>query len=150
MMNRRVRGFGGMGELRISNDVFGDGGDGFRTAAGQLSWDNYSVGLLLHTGDPGAKPRSTREQKAAALGQEYDSDSAIDPSLRMGALYVGYGIYKVGWNSDRIRHVFQNKGVHDHFPGGPLPWFNIYNKTELPGRPYFDLNNNNPFSLWGY
>ena len=44
---------------------------------------------------------------------------------RMGALYVDLGFYKVGWDSEPIRNLFQNTVAHDMISNGQ-------NNTEGP------------------
>lgn len=158
------RGFGGRGGFRVSNDLsfrgsngfLADGGDRFRTAAAQVFWDDYSLGILLHTGDPGgAGWEKYLNEKDGKIGH-YVSKSANDPSLRQGVLYAGYRNFRVGWNSDDIRHFFQDIVIHDGLLTGfglapdrrASPWF--YPNEKVKGRPYLDVNGNNPYSLWGY
>jgi len=147
-----------------SNDLFADRGDKYRSAAAQLSYKDYSVGVLLHTGDPNVgteRPKGTYLDRADGKDGHYTSASANDPSLRLGALYGGYKNYRAGWSSDMIRHAFQDVGIHDGFltlfgfhnyrrDGTPTasPWF--YPNQDVPSVPYFNINANNPLSLWGY
>jgi Bacterial toxin 23 len=143
--------------LRLSNDwaPLADGGDRFRTGAGQISYKQYSAGFLIHTGDPGlrGKDRQT-ETGGGKAGTQYSSGTAKDPGLRAGVAYVGYQNYRFGWNSDGIRHAVQNVAIHDHIikwlSGDYSPWFNRYGRFDVPRGPYFNINANNPFSLWGY
>jgi hypothetical protein len=61
---------------------------------------------------------------------------------RLGAVYVGYGNNRIGYNSERnIRGPVQN-GFHDLFD---YPHFEVLNMKD---RAYFGLYSSNPYTLW--
>lgn len=70
---------------------------------------------------------------------------------RLGALSFGYGGHRghrVGWNSEGIRHLFQNKLAHGILK--PQPYFNTIS-SGYPGSFYSETTSfNNPYSLWSF
>ncbi len=130
--------------LRYENDGApfsgwaGDGGDRRRTAAMSLSYKEYSVGFNLYTGEyinkddtePVAGHPDSGERRKYLFGLfgpknveggQYIGGSSNDPTQRMGALYFGYKGYRIGANSEGIRHAIQNIGAHTGL--SYQPWF---------------------------
>jgi RHS repeat-associated protein len=104
----------------------GDGNDQYRTAALSLSIGKYSTGFNLFTG---VRTKDDYEVEKSQLGGErgYGSNGKYGehykngfvnergPKYRMGAAYFGYKDYKVGTNSEWIRHAIQNVAIHGTF-----------------------------------
>jgi len=67
-------------------------------------------------------------------------------TFSFGALSIGFRGYRVGWNSEGIRHLFQNKIAHTKI--APQPWFrNMGGK----GSVYSESSSfSNPYSLWSF
>jgi RHS repeat-associated protein len=148
----------------MSNDLFGFSGDKFRTAGFEARYQDYSVGILLHTGDPNVgdeRPREGIGMPGDGKNGHYSSASANDPGLRLGAVYGGYKGQRAGWSSDGIRHVVQDVAIHD----GALTLFGLKECSrkdmrtasswfaplkQVPSQLYFSNNTGNPFSMWGY
>lgn len=80
-----------------------------------------------------------------------ESNGIVDPNgnfiepgnrYRMGALYVGYGNYRIGYNSERnVRGAIQN-GFHDLMN---YPHFEVLNISDRFYGGYYSLN---PYTLW--
>jgi RHS repeat-associated protein len=140
--------------LNYQNDwPWGDGGDRYRTAALQATYKGFSIGTNLFTGDPGLDG-NTRERegytlnnKGEKIGGVYTKNKYGDnpDTHREGILYAGYGNYRFGINSEKVRHVIQNKIAHDFLMGSKSGHFRILN---TPTTGYFHYGPTNPFSLW--
>lgn len=61
----------------------------------------------------------------------------------MVALYFGYKGYKLGSNSEGIRHAIQNLGAHTKI--SYQPWFK---KLNIAPTGYFQYQSYNPYTLW--
>jgi RHS repeat-associated protein len=156
---------GGDGRISLTNDMSmlplkgSDGGDRFRTGGGQLSYKEFSIGFLMHTGDPGLDKESRKFDYYDGVdgkGGHFTSGTSNDPTLRAGIAYAGYRNYRFGWSSDGIRHVVQNRIMHDGVTSF-LKWAHVFKEVspwftpmDVGSNPYFDLATNNPFSIWGY
>jgi RHS repeat-associated protein len=152
--------FGNKGQfdVRMSNDFFpgGDGGDRWRTGAGQFTWrknskDTYSAGFMFKTGDKDADGgMASVVPDGRGKGGFYGGENAKDPSKRAGIGFIGYNTFRAGWNSDGIRHAIQNVVFHDNvikvLSGDYSPWFPRNN--DVPSQPYFSNSSQNPYSLW--
>ena len=128
-----------------------DKGDRWRTAAVRLDFGPLSIGTNMFTGDPGHDDKIRNFE----LGEIYDNEGnlhyyytqldALNPDERAGVLYVGFGSLRIGWNSEDIRHVFQNKFAHDCLTNGRARWF-----LPLDIRPtgYFYYGTGTGNTLW--
>ena len=136
------------------------GTDRNRTAALSLSYKDYSIGFNLFTGDYVNKedtesvaghPNSSERRKylfgllgeKGVKGGQYKGGTSNDPNQRMGALYFGYKGYRLGGNSEGIRHVIQNIGAHTGI--SYQPWFK---KLDIAPTGYFQYQSANPYTLW--
>ncbi|MNR31724.1 hypothetical protein D3C85_1492520 [compost metagenome] len=103
----------------------GDNGDKYRTAALNLSVGKYSAGFNLFTGN------RDYENECGSVGDHRDAPSTdiygrnmpngtsleIGTKYRLGALTVGYGGYRIGVNSEHVRHAIQDIAIHNlHIP----------------------------------
>lgn len=104
--------------------------DGYRTAAARMKFGPFSIGMILHTG---YTPNPLGDAKYKDTDGDGVNDAYImtkgdieDSSQSHGVLYFGFGPFKIGWDSEGIRHSFQNKLAHDGFNGGSrgdgYPW----------------------------
>lgn len=105
----------------------GDGGDSYRTAALNISIGSYSAGFNLMTG------YRDYENENGTISQHRDSPCIDDfgrrmpnglalevgEKYRLGALTIGYKGYRVGVNSEHVRHAIQNQAIHN-LKFGPL------------------------------
>lgn len=61
----------------------------------------------------------------------------------MGALYFGYKGYRVGTDSEKVRHATQNRFAHTLL--SPQPGFK---NMSWNWKPYFQYQSYNPNTLW--
>lgn len=122
-----------------------DGGDRFRSAAMMIAYRDISAGFNLFTGDPG-DTMENRPFETVDGHLTYIGDANHNPDkFRLGAAYVGYKNIRVGANSEKIRHVIQNRVAHDMLTKGEAKWFKILNNN---WSAYGNVGTLNPFSLW--
>ena len=103
-----------------------DGGDRYRTAAARLKVGPFTAGVNMFTGDPGLDPdtRDRFEDENNNMRETYMASNGNNPDkYRAGVFYVGFGPFKIGRNSEKIRNTFQNKFAHDFLMGGESPYF---------------------------
>jgi RHS repeat-associated protein len=136
-----------------------DGGDRWRTAALRIDFHpfggdyeglNLSAGFNLFTGDPGLNDRPYSPGTGIHKGRNVYDESG--EKYRLGALYAGIGSFRLGGDSEGIRHAIQNRGAHDNFitwfnGGKKIPHFQVLDKTP---RLYWSTGNYTTTSLWGY
>jgi hypothetical protein len=143
--------YAGKFSIRYENDGtpfggwLGDGGDAYRTAAAQIGWGDYSIGVNLYTGDY-ATASSDNLGEGSIYPNGYYKGGNVD-NYRMGALYVGYKNYRAGINSEWVRHYAQNILAHNILRPQPGFLFVNLNKNK-DWNPYFSYKSRNPYSLW--
>lgn len=128
----------------FENDMLGDFGDRYRTHASVLSYKDMSVGLNLFTGDP-SKNKGLRRiiENEGPYGTYLLSSNGEDPNkYRLGALYFRYKIFRLGTNSEYIRHWTQNSLIHDNTES---PQFAIRDRK---WNWYGGVYTFNPFTAW--
>jgi len=122
----------------------GDGGDRYRTASARVRHGQYSLGLRLFTGDPGDALPELGGGKAG----HYPSGPA--DAYRAGVLSFSDGFGEIGINSEGVRHLFQNRLIHDgllDILGEPSPWFNRI-AEQFPWATHSQYGPARPFTLW--
>ncbi|MCP4458562.1 MAG: hypothetical protein GY816_11145, partial [Cytophagales bacterium] len=122
-----------------------DGGDRYRTAAARLKIGLFKAGFNLFTGDPGldSDMRETFDDPDNDDRETYMASNGNDPDkYRAGVFYVGFGPFKIGRNSERIRNKIQNEGAHDAIGAPYFRWLNINPKW------YLYLGSGTGNSLW--
>jgi hypothetical protein len=128
----------------FENDMIGDNGDRYRSHASVLSYKDMSLGLNLFTSDP-AKDKGLRRiiEDDGAYGTYLLSSNGDDPDkYRLGVFYFRYKIFRLGTNSEYIRHWTQNRLIHDSTRS---PQFAMRDrKWSLYGGIY----TYNPFTAW--
>ena len=129
---------------KLPGDRTGDT-DAWRTAAakadlGLIGIPGVSAGLNLFTGNP-ADATGNKVSDIFPDGHKYYNRGTAD-QYRAGVFWVGAGPLRVGWNSEGIRHVFQNLMIHD--PYG-IPRFTVLNRKP---RPYFYFGSGTGSTLW--
>ncbi|MDX6188495.1 polymorphic toxin type 23 domain-containing protein [Flavobacterium sp. Fl-318] len=94
----------------------GDAGDSYRTAALNLSVGEFSAGFNLFTGKRENIPRggSPENKIADGYGRKYNYGYVKEEGkkYRLGALTMGYGAYRIGVNSEHVRHTIQDRTIH--------------------------------------
>ncbi|WP_369617908.1 polymorphic toxin type 23 domain-containing protein [Flavobacterium sp. CFS9] len=95
---------------------FGDAGDSYRTAALNLSVGKFTAGFNLFTGKRENIPegKSPENRSIDGYGRKYTYGNVDErgTKYRLGALTVGYGSYRVGVNSEHVRHAIQDRVIH--------------------------------------
>jgi len=94
----------------------GDGGDSYRSSSASLGWGDFSLNLNIFTG--------YRDYDNNLEEDGYPYQVVGNPEAdkyREGILSIGYKNLRVGWNSEGIRHTFQNRFAHRALK--PQPWF---------------------------
>ncbi|REC49537.1 polymorphic toxin type 23 domain-containing protein [Chryseobacterium pennipullorum] len=143
----------------------GDNNDSHRTAAMSLSIGSFRAGFNLFTGernsstyeeDPENKRKYQFDYKemrkygkddylAGAYGEKYTHGLVEEtgPKYRLGAAYVGWGNYRVGVNSEWVRHAIQNVLAHRWI--SPQPAFQMMSNS---WGPYLQYQTVNQFTSW--
>ncbi|WP_177735696.1 polymorphic toxin type 23 domain-containing protein [Flavobacterium inviolabile] len=140
----------------------GDGGDSYRTAALNLSLGDFTAGFNLMTGyrDYEGEDGSVKTHRDPLcvddFGRRMPNGLAKEegPKYRLGALTVGYKGYRVGVNSEHIRHAIQDQAIHNL----RIPWFNgksIFDKRQMgfenqswDWKGYGQYRTQNIFTSW--
>ena len=128
-----------------------DGGDRWRSAAVQFNFGIFSANLNMFTGDPGVSDVIRYANPEIILwndGKEHNAYSQLDANnanQRAGVLSFGTGAFRLGYNSESIRHVFQNRFAHDYLTGGRAFWFKVLDISST-WFWYFGTGNGN--TLW--
>jgi hypothetical protein len=121
--------------------------DGYRTAGARIKVGPLKVGMILHTGD---SPSPTGMQEFQDTDGDGIADAWVmtggdiqDESQSHGIFYVGFGPLRIGRDTEKNRHRFQNKWAHDGFNGGS-------NGSEYPWvMPFWDRDPRWYFQFWG-
>ncbi len=98
-----------------------------------------NIGMHFATGDPG--PSGSRESRD---GIHYTNERL---SYRLGSLTLGYKSNFVGWNSEGIRHIGQNRFAHDFLQKGMAKHFRIIPSAANQGF-YYGFRRPNLFTTW--
>lgn len=118
-------------KLRYENDGgagikylgLGDKGDSYRTASLQLSVGEFSAGFNLFTGR-----RTLKDQQGEVVlltnttgeyGKIFKNGFVNEQGspYRLGALTFAYKGYRIGVNSEYVRHAIQTRLIHDLIGG---------------------------------
>lgn len=137
-----------MGTKKHGFPWLGDGGDSYRTASVTASIGDYGVGFNLFTG----KRKDYSDDKANvgkmdySLGRRFPNGFVKEegPRYRMGALYFSYKGYRVGTDSEHVRHAIQDQATHN-FLGEKQPGFIL---TSWDWKPYSQYRTPNKFTSW--
>lgn len=153
-------------DIQFENDVFGgQAKDRFRTGALSVSYRDslrkYSAGLQLWTGETRNSVWNKTPLPKCPSGYR-DLTSLPYGKLNHGILYVElkqkieYNQYvggRIGWDSEQIRHIFQNRLTHDlillpksvvrntpHYPRLDTDGHIVFSRKEArPAKPYFSV-----------
>jgi hypothetical protein len=126
----------------------GDANDSYRTAALNLSVGKFTAGFNLFTG---ARPRDKQGFEEASTHGYKDRFGVnhrnapvneIGTRYRLGALTVGYGGYRVGVNSEHVRHAIQNSIIHRMIGD------NEFMNTSWDWKGYSQYRTSNGFTSW--
>lgn len=128
----------------FENDMIGDGSDRYRSHASVLSYKDMSLGLNLFTGDSSKNKGLRRiiEDEGKYGTYLLSSDGDNPDKYRLGLFYFRYKIFRLGTNSELIRHWTQNRLIHDSTKS---PQFAIKDKE---WSVYGGVYTYNPFTAW--
>ena len=129
---------------KIVGIPLGDGGDRYRSSGVTFQFDEVEMGLLMFTGDPGMDKRDKDKNPITGQLTYKENENGDNPdSHRLGAMYFGTGGYRLGYNEEEIRNVWQNKVIHKHMTNSPF--FKVLN---VPSHIYGGRYTKNPFTTW--
>jgi hypothetical protein len=157
--------------LYHENDIFGgQGRDRFRTGQFHLSYRyeqfKFTAGIQLWTGE--SKTAPLREDACNDCPSGYrDLRNTKFGKTSHGILYAGWrmqhdfnqsSVIRVGIDSERIRHIFQNKLIHDlgAFVNRPTPHYPMLDAYGIPTFDKSRVRKPKPYLLvganlgWGY
>lgn len=119
----------------VANDLWGDGGDRYRTSHIRINAGFLRIGQALFTGDPGLDNHETYFDEN---GNEIYKESPYgDPDkYRHGTLYFGLGPIEMGWDSEGIRSFVQNTF---HSLIGSPHFKDLSDTDQGHSRPYFQF-----------
>lgn len=115
-------GIPGNWSVEVSNDVWGDGGDRFRTSYQRINLFGglVRIGNPMFTGDPGLHPDDRKTDVINGRETYIPAGPWSNPDkYRHGILYIGLGPINIGLDSEGIRHLFQNRLAHDRIKVSP-------------------------------
>ena len=100
-----------------------DNYDRYRTAAVSIKRGPFTLQTNLHTGMPDNE--NPNDGDGTEENPYHFSGGDIDKQHH-GILSLGFGPFRIGWDSEKIRHTFQNRMAHDHLwkynYGKVYPW----------------------------
>ncbi|MEP6803234.1 MAG: polymorphic toxin type 23 domain-containing protein [Flavobacterium sp.] len=127
----------------------GDAGDSYRTAALNLSVGKFSAGFNLFTGRRNLKEDQSQEiitqvncRDGNGVFHKNSYTNEYGPKYRLGALTVGYGAYRIGVNSEHVRHAIQNSIIHRMINDGE------FENTSWDWKGYSQYRTSNIFTSW--
>ena len=136
--------------FRISNDLWGDGFDRWRTSAAELSIGNFSLGTYVTTnwGSEESGDKTNMNGRDILLGSNlHDLGAWEKGEVYFAPLWIGYSnkyiSYKFGYSHKYVQSLTQNF-VHKYI--SPTSFFNRYDFFRAGG--YFSIGRSNPLSLW--
>jgi Bacterial toxin 23 len=116
-------------------------GDRFRTAAGFIGYGGVDIRLNMFTGDSYDIVEPAEDYKRGIKAGDGDM-------YRLGALSLGFKGQRIGWNSEGIRDLFQNKFAHEIV--NPQAYFRRL-AAGYPGSLYTSTTRfTNKYSLWTF
>lgn len=118
--------------VEVSNDLWGDEGDRFRTAHQKINILGLSIGNIVFTGDPSVNKNETFEYN---YRETYKNNPYGANKYSAGIFYAGFGNLRLGWDAEGLRHFFQNKIGHDFFSKSSP---HIY-RTDRKPKPFWQL-----------
>lgn len=130
---------------KIQN-ILNDYGDRFRTNAVSIGYGDIDILLNMFTGDSYGEVIDNEGLRAE--GYPRGIKAGDGDMYRLGALSLGYKGNRIGWNSESIRHIFQNIFAHELLK--KQPYFRRLS-SGYPGSLYTSTTRfKNPYSLWTF
>ena len=121
--------------VKYENDMYSGGlswipgvpegsGDEYRTAAVQMNVGPFGIGTNMITGYGG--PNKTKNALYINGHWTYVEDGEYNPnSHRNGIVYFRAGPFRLGWNSEKNREIFQNRFAHDLITDRKSKWYEV-------------------------
>lgn len=115
--------------------------DRYRTASGRARVGLFELGFFLHTGEAEKIGYVDTNGDGTPDTRAFTGGNINDPDRSNGIAYLGFAGFRMGWDSEGIRHYMQNRVAHDHWNPQPqygaiYPWFL---KTDRKGRFVFQF-----------
>lgn len=143
------------GGFGIKHLGLGDKGDSYRTAALNLSVGDYTAGFNLMTGKRNldyekktgmsdSKGHFSKKEGITSFGRNYPRGFVKEEGnqYRLGALTFGYKGYRVGVNSEHVRHAIQDRAIHGIIRDGG------FENKSWKWNGYFQYRIQNIFTSW--
>ena len=133
----------------------GDKGDSYRTAAFNISIGDFSAGINLFTGyrdleyekKTGMSDQNgifPRVEGVTSWGRKYPRGfvAEIGDKYRLGAAYIGWKNFRIGTDSEHVRHAIQDRFIHGLIKDGG------FENQSWKWNPYFQVHTKNKFTSW--
>ena len=133
----------------------GDKGDSYRTAAFNISIGDFSAGINLFTGyrdleyekKTGMSDQNgifPRVEGVTSWGRKYPRGfvAEIGDKYRLGAAYIGWKNFRIGTDSEHVRHAIQDRFIHGLIKDGG------FKNQSWKWNPYFQSHTKNKFTSW--
>ena len=138
----------------------GDKGDSYRTAAFNISIGDFSAGINLFTGYRGLDNQKKEEQYMILNSKgklvnpvvnsidkygrkfKYGFVHETGNQYRLGAAYIGWKNFRIGTDSEHIRHAVQTGFMHN------LIGDRGFENQSWDWKPYFQAQTKNRFTSW--
>ena len=137
------------GGLGIKHLRLGDRGDSYRTAALNVSVGDFSAGFNLFTGKRiYSRPEDYSYYPKNLVVDDFNVKfprgyvDEIGKKCRLGSLTFGYGDYRAGVNSEKVRHAIQDRAIH-----GIIKDAGFENQS-WQWNSYYHIRTRNRFTSW--
>ena len=131
-----------------------DAKDRFRTNAVSIGYGGWDARLNMFTGNSYGITDVECSDCLIAGHPTKGLKTGDGDMYRLGALSIGYNGHRAGWNSEGIRHLFQNKFAHTRHNALGLSFLKDQGYfRHLGGRGgfYSEISTySNPYSLWSF
>jgi hypothetical protein len=97
----------------------------YRTAAVQINVGPFGIGTNMTTGYAGDRSNSDNWEYINGHWTYMPNNGHNPNSHRNGVLYFRIGPFRLGWNSEKNREIFQNRLAHDFITGGQSKWYEV-------------------------
>lgn len=97
------------------------------TSSGRARVGLFELGFFLHTGEAEQIGRVDTDGDGIPDTRAFTGGNINDPNRSNGIAYLGFAGFRMGWDSEGIRHYMQNRVAHDHWSSQPqygaiYPW----------------------------
>jgi hypothetical protein len=131
----------------ISNDLWGDKEDRWRTSAVELTIGKWSIGTYIYTNWGARDGQGVDPDTEAPLFGKSKNGGWENGRVYFAPAWIGYRqrnqVTRIGFSHKMIQNLTQNL-IHKTI--GKAPYFLNYDELKTSG--YFYSGYHNPFSLW--